>query len=59
MLVHLKKQAQIEVLLFNKPFTFILAKYFDYKDIFLIENIIKLSKYIKINNHAIKLKEDK
>ena len=47
------------VLLFNKAFTKVLAKYFNYCNVFLIKNIAKLSKYIKINNYIIKLKEDK
>ena len=46
-------------LLFNKAFIIILAEYSNYNDIFLTKNIIKLSDYTEINNHAIKLKKDK
>ena len=51
--------AEIRVLLFDKPFIIILIKYFNYNNIFLIKNIIKLSKHSKINNHIIKLKKGK
>ena len=59
MLMHSKKQAQVEALLFNKAFTEVLAEYSDHNNIFLAENIAKLLENIKINEHAIKLKEDK
>ena len=36
-----------------------MIEYFNYKDIFLGNNIIKLSKYTKISNYAIKLKKSK
>ena len=36
-----------------------MAEYFDYNNIFLIKNITELLKYIKINNHAIKLEKAK
>ena len=36
-----------------------MIKYSNYSYIYLVENIIKLLKYTKINNYAIKLKEDK
>ena len=59
MLVHFKKQAQVRALLFDKAFTKVLAEYFNYSNIFLVENAAKLSKNIKINEHAIKLKRGK
>ena len=45
--IYFKKQAQIEIktyikaLLFNKTLIIILAKYFNYNNVFLIENIIE------------------
>ena len=58
-LVHFKKQAQVGALLFDKVPTKVPAKYFDYSDVFSIENIMELPKYNKINNHAIKLEKGK
>ena len=51
MLMHFKKQVQIEgktyirTLLFDKAFTYTLTKYFNYNNVFLINNIVKLPKY--------------
>lgn len=45
--------AQIGLFKANKIFTINYAKYFDYTDVFSSELIIKLLKYININNHAI------
>ena len=63
MLVHFKKQAQIEaqvgVLLFNKAFTEVLAKYSNYSNIFLAKYAAKLPENTGINEHAIELEEDK
>ena len=36
-----------------------MAEYFDYSNIFLVKNIIKLLENIEINKNAIKLKKDK
>ena len=36
-----------------------MAEYSDYGNDFLVENKAELLKYIKINDHAIKLKKDK
>ena len=57
--VYLKKKAQIKVLLFDKALIKIIIEYFNYNNVFLIENAIKFLEHIKINNHIIKLKEDK
>ena len=54
-----KKKAQIEILLFDKAFTKILSKYFNYSNIFLRKNVAKFSKYTRINNYIIKLEKDK
>ena len=67
MLVYFKRQAQIKAqnetqvgaLLFNKAFIKVLAKYFNYNNIFLVENIVELPENTGINEHAIKLKKDK
>lgn len=45
----------VEALLFDRDFTIFLAKYFNYRDIFLAENIVKLLKHFGINDHIIKL----
>ena len=55
MFVHLEKQVQIKVLLFNKVFTKILAEYFNYSNIFLAKNVAKLLKNLEINKHIIEL----
>lgn len=39
----------------NKAFILICTKYFDFANIFSWELVFELSKYTKINNHAIKL----
>ena len=65
--VYFKKQAQIKAqsraqfkaLLFNKVFTEVSAEYSDYNNVFSIENIVKLLENTRINEYAIKLKEDK
>ena len=57
--IHSQKQVWVKILLFDKALTEVLAEYFNYNNIFSIENIAKLSENIKINKHAIKLKEDK
>ena len=59
MLIYSKKQVSIRVLLFDKTFTKVLAKYFDYNNIFLAENVVKLLKNTKINRYVIKLKKNK
>lgn len=56
--VHLKKQAHIRALLFNKALIKILATYSNFNIIFLTENIVKLLKNFKINKYIIKLKKD-
>ena len=65
--VHFKKQVQIKahsrvkvgILLFDKAFIKVLTKYFDYSDIFLVENTIKLLENTRTNKYTIKLKENK
>ena len=57
--VHSKKQAQVRALLFDKTLTEIPAEYFNYSNVFLVENTVELSENIGINKYAIKLEEDK
>ena len=73
MLMHSKKQAQIKVkaqvkiqaktqvraLIFDEAFIIVLTKYFDYNNVFLVENIVRLSKYTGITNYTIKLEKNK
>ena len=61
--VHSKKQAQIEAqvraLLFNKTLTEVLSKYSDYSDISSAEYVAEFLENTGMNEHAIKLEEDK
>ena len=65
--VHSKRQAQIvaqsgaqvKALLFNIAPTEIPAEYSDYSDVFSAKNAAKLPENTGINEHAIKLEEDK
>ena len=63
--VHLKTQVQIETkaqigaLIFDKAFTVVLAEYFNYSNVFSVENAAELPKNSEINKHAIKLEKDK
>ena len=52
-------KAQIGALLFNKAFIVILAEYFNDNNILLAKYIEEFLEYIKMNNHAIKLKKCK
>ena len=62
-LVYFKKQIQIKaqngVLLFDKAFIMILVEYFNYNDIFLIENTAEFLENTGINKHIIKLEKSK
>ena len=57
--VHSKKQVQVKVLLLNKASTEISVEYFDYNNIFLVENLAELLNNTTINKHAIKLEKGK
>ena len=59
MLVHSKKQALFEVLLFDEALVEVLAEYSDYSNIFLVENAAKLPENTGINEYTINLKEGK
>ena len=59
MLVHSKKQAQVEALPFVKALTEVPAEYPNYSNIFLAENAAELLENTGINEHAIELKESK
>ena len=59
MLVHSRKQAYIRALLFDKASTEILAEYSNYNNIFSAENAVELPENIGINEHVIKLEENK
>ena len=52
-------QTQVEILLFDKTSTTVLVEYFDYSNVFLIENIMKFSEHTGINDYAIKLEKSK
>ena len=62
-LIYSNKQAQIKAqvkaLLFNKASTKITMEYFNYNNVFSTEYAAKFLENIKINKHAIKLKEGK
>ena len=57
--VHFEKQAQVGALLFNKAPTEVPMEYSDYCNVFSRENTPELPENIEINEHAIKIEEDK
>ena len=57
--IETQNKAQLGALLFDKTPTKILAKYFDYSNIFLAKNAIEFLENIKINKHTLKLKKNK
>lgn len=59
MAIYPSQIAQIKLLKANKALTTIFTKYFDYTNIFLSEFIIELLEYTNINNHVIKLENNK
>ena len=56
---YFKRQAQVEALPFDKAPIEVLAEYSDYSNVFLVENTVKLLKYIGINDYVIKLEKGK
>ena len=57
--VHSEKQAQVGALLFDKAPIKVLAEYFDYNNIFSVENAAELLENTGMNEHAIELEEGK
>ena len=57
--VHSKRQAQVRALLFDEAPTEVPAEYFDYSNVFSVENAEKLPENTRINEHAIELEKDK
>ena len=57
--VHSKRQAQVGALLFNKAAIEVPAEYSDYSNVFLAEYAVELPENTGMNEHAIKLEEDK
>lgn len=57
--IHPFQAAQITLLLANEASTKVPSKYSDYSDVFLPDLAIELPEYTDINDHTIKLKEDK
>ena len=58
-LVHFKKQVYVRALLFDKALIKVSIEYFNYNNVFSVENIAKLLKNIRINEHTIELEESK
>ena len=56
--MHPSKKAQIAHLKVDEAFTKVLSKYTDFADVFSSKLVVKLPKYIKINNYTIKLVDD-
>ena len=54
-----QSRVQVGALNFNKAPTEVLAKYSDYSDVFLVEKAVELLENTGMNEHAIKLEEDK
>ena len=52
-------EAPIRALLFNKAFIEVSMEYFNYSNVFSIENIMELSEQTRINGNIIKLKKVK
>ena len=50
---------QIRALIFDEVSTEVLAKYYNYSNVFSAKNTAELPENTGINEHAIKLKEDK
>ena len=57
--VYLLRKAQIAYLKADKTFTKIPSKYADFVDVFSPKSVVELPKYIRINDHAIKLVDNK
>ena len=57
--VHSKRQAQVGALLFDKASTKVLVEHFNNSNVFLVENIAKLTKNSRINEYTIKLEKGK
>ena len=57
--VHSEKQAHVGALLFDEAYTEVPADYSNYSNVFSVENAAELLENTRINEHAIKLKEDK
>ena len=45
--------------MFDEASTKVSAEYFNYSNVFLVENVVELPENIGINKHAIKLEKDK
>ena len=56
--MHLSKRAQIAHLRVDEVFIKVLSKNIDFVNFFLPKLVIVLSKYMRINNYAIKLIDD-
>ena len=54
-----RAQVGVGVLLFDEAPMAVLAEYFDYNNIFLVENIAELPKHTGINDYIIKQEKDK
>ena len=54
-----KSGVQVRALIFDKAPIEVLAEYFDYNNVFLVENAVELPENTRINEHAIELKESK
>ena len=55
----MKIKVEVKILLFYKTLIAIPLQFFNYSNIFLAKNAVKLLLYIKINDHTIKTKKDK
>ena len=56
--MHPLKKTQIALLKADEAFTKVLSKYADFASIFSWKSAVQLSKYMRINNHAIEFVED-
>ena len=54
-----QNKVQVKALIFSKTSIIISTEYFNYNNVFLAKNTIKLLEYTETNNHAIKVEKDK
>ena len=55
----IQSRAQVRALIFDKALIEVSAKYSHYSNIFSLENAVELPENTRINEHIIKLEEDK
>ena len=57
--MHSKKQAQVEILLFDRALTEVLVEYSNNSNVFSVKNVTEFLENTGINKYVIKLEEGK